>query len=79
MKAAVLYAKHQPLRVEEVDLDPPRAREVLVKMAASGVCHSDLHYIKGDREHPMPVVLGHERKESRVSHFEPTRGPVLSS
>ncbi len=60
MKAAVLYAKHQPLRVEEVDLDPPRQREVLVKMAASGVCHSDLHYIKGDREHPMPVVLGHE-------------------
>ena len=41
MKAAVLYAKHQPLRVEEVDLDPPRQREVLVKMAASGVCHSD--------------------------------------
>ncbi len=52
MKAAVLYAKHQPLRVEEVDLDPPRPREVLVKMAASGVCHSDLHYIKGGREHP---------------------------
>ncbi len=56
MKAAVLYAKHQPLRVEEVDLDPPRQREVLVKMAASGVCHSDLHYIKGDRE-PYPGVL----------------------
>ena len=60
MKAAVLYEKRQPLRVEEVDLNSPRQREVLVKMAASGLCHSDLHYIKGDREHPMPVVLGHE-------------------
>ena len=60
MKAAIMYGKHQPLRVEEVTLERPRQREVLVKMAASGVCHSDLHYIKGDREHPMPVVLGHE-------------------
>ena len=60
MKAAVLYEKYQPLKVEELTLDPPRQREVLVKLAASGVCHSDLHYIKGEREHPMPVVLGHE-------------------
>lgn len=60
MKAAVLYAPFQPLSVEDLDLEGPRQREVLVKLAASGVCHSDLHYIKGDREHPMPVVLGHE-------------------
>ena len=60
MKAAVLYDKNQPLKVEELTLDAPRQGEVLIKMAASGVCHSDLHYIKGDREHPMPVVLGHE-------------------
>ena len=60
MKAAVLYEKHQPLKVEELTLEPPRQREVLVKMAASGVCGSDLHYTKGDREYPMPVVLGHE-------------------
>ena len=60
MKAAVLYEKGQPLKVEELTLDSPRQREVLVKLAASGVCHSDLHYIKGDREHPLPVVLGHE-------------------
>ena len=60
MRAAVLYGKHQSLAVEEVTLDPPKEREVLVKLAASGVCHSDLHYIKGEREHPMPVVLGHE-------------------
>ena len=43
-----------------MDLEGPRSGEVLVKLAASGVCHSDLHYIKGVREHPMPVVLGHE-------------------
>ena len=60
MKAAVLYEKNQPLKVEELTLDSPRHGEALVKLAASGVCHSDLHYIKGDREHPMPVVLGHE-------------------
>ncbi len=60
MKAAVLYEKRRPLVVEELTLEGPREREVLVKLAASGVCHSDLHYIKGEREHPMPVVLGHE-------------------
>ena len=60
MKAAVLYEKHQPLVVEDLTLEAPREREVLVKLASSGVCHSDLHYIKGEREHPIPVVLGHE-------------------
>ena len=60
MKAAVLYEKFQPLVIENLELESPREHEVLVRLAASGVCHSDLHYIKGDREHPMPVVLGHE-------------------
>ena len=60
MRAAVLYDKHQPLVVEELTLEAPRDREVRVKLTSSGVCHSDLHYMKGEREHPMPVVLGHE-------------------
>jgi len=60
MKAAGLYGAHQPLVVAEVHLLPPQAGEVRVRCAASGVCHSDLHYIKGDRVCPMPVVLGHE-------------------
>ena len=60
MKAAVLYEPFQPLKIEDLTLEAPREREVLVKIAASGVCHSDLHYIKGEREHPLPVVLGHE-------------------
>ena len=68
MKAAVIYelgaaqpyAKSQPVRVEEVDLDPPQANEVLIKMAAAGVCHSDLSVVAGVRERPLPIVLGHE-------------------
>jgi S-(hydroxymethyl)glutathione dehydrogenase/alcohol dehydrogenase len=43
MKAAVLYEPFQPLAVEDLDLDGPRQREVLVRLAASGVCHSDPH------------------------------------
>ena len=46
MKAAVLYEPFQPLKIEDLTLEAPREREVLVKIAASGVCHSDLHYIK---------------------------------
>lgn len=60
MKAAVLYECNQPMVVEELTLDGPRQREVLVKLAASGICHSDMHVIKGDMNHPLPVVLGHE-------------------
>jgi S-(hydroxymethyl)glutathione dehydrogenase/alcohol dehydrogenase len=60
MRAAVLYEVGKPLVVEEVDLDPPQPREVLVRIAATGVCHSDLHYIKGDLLMPLPAVLGHE-------------------
>jgi NDMA-dependent alcohol dehydrogenase len=60
MKAAVLYEGAQSLAIEELTLLPPREGEVRVRFAASGVCHSDLHYIKGDRRHPTPVVLGHE-------------------
>ena len=60
MKAAVLYEPNTPLRVEEVSLDEPQDQEVLVKLVATGVCHTDLHVIKGDIPVPMPVVLGHE-------------------
>ena len=60
MKAAVLYEIGKPVKVEEVTLDEPQANEVLVKVAATGVCHTDLHFIKGDMPQPLPVVLGHE-------------------
>lgn len=61
MKAAVLYEPNTKLVVEELDLDEPGQGEVLVKMVASGVCHSDWHIIKGEWDnHPLPSVLGHE-------------------
>jgi len=60
VKAAVLYDYGSPLVVEEVELEPPRAGEVLVRMAASGVCHSDLHTIKGVHPWALPVIMGHE-------------------
>ena len=50
MKAAVLYGVNEPVIVEEVELDPPKAGEVLVKMVATGICHSDLHRYTGDSE-----------------------------
>ncbi|MGH3140302.1 MAG: alcohol dehydrogenase catalytic domain-containing protein, partial [Gaiellales bacterium] len=60
MRAAILYEPGDPLRVEDVEVDPPRAGEVAVRMAASGVCHSDLHVIDGIHDHPRPAILGHE-------------------
>lgn len=60
MKAAVLYELKTPLKVEEVDLDPPQAGEVRVKIAANGVCHSDYSVIHGVLRSPLPVVPGHE-------------------
>ncbi len=60
MKAAVLYAAGQPLQVEDVAVEDPHRGEVMVRVAAGGVCHSDLHVINGDLTAPLPVVLGHE-------------------
>jgi alcohol dehydrogenase len=54
------YAQSRPLSIEEVDLDPPGPGEVLVKIAAAGLCHSDLSVINGDRPRPTPMALGHE-------------------
>ena len=60
MKAAVLHAPHQPLTIEEVALAKPNSREVLLRTAFAGLCHSDLHFIDGLYPHPTPCVLGHE-------------------
>lgn len=54
------YAKSRPLEVADVDLDPPGPGEVLVRMRAAGLCHSDLSVIDGNRPRPLPMVLGHE-------------------
>ena len=60
IQAAIFYEPHTPFSVETLDLEPPRAGEVLVKIAAVGVCHSDWHLMTGATKHPVPVVPGHE-------------------
>ncbi len=59
-KAAVCEGVDQPLEVIDVDVDPPKAGEVRVRMGASGVCHSDLSVVNGTLLSPLPSVLGHE-------------------
>ncbi|RYB94734.1 alcohol dehydrogenase [Nocardioides oleivorans] len=54
------YASSTPLTVGELDLDPPVGREVLVRMEAAGICHSDLSVVDGNRPRPVPMLLGHE-------------------
>jgi S-(hydroxymethyl)glutathione dehydrogenase/alcohol dehydrogenase len=59
-KAAICYRNDEPLRVEEVTIDEPKRNEVLVRMAATGVCHSDFSVITGVMPAKLPCVLGHE-------------------
>ena len=54
------FAKSKPVKVEEIELDPPGFGEALVKVAAAGLCHSDLSVVNGNRPRAMPMVLGHE-------------------
>ena len=54
------YAQSRPLKISELTLDPPGPGEVLVKLRAAGLCHSDLSVIDGNRPRPMPMVIGHE-------------------
>jgi S-(hydroxymethyl)glutathione dehydrogenase/alcohol dehydrogenase len=60
VSAAVLSAPHEPLGVEQLELDDPGPGEVRVRYGASGVCHSDLHCVDGEWTVPLPLVLGHE-------------------
>jgi S-(hydroxymethyl)glutathione dehydrogenase/alcohol dehydrogenase len=60
MKAAVMRAYKQPLEIEEVQVSKPGPHEVLVRTAATGVCHSDLHVLEGALPIPPPTILGHE-------------------
>jgi S-(hydroxymethyl)glutathione dehydrogenase / alcohol dehydrogenase len=77
MKAAMFHGPNQPLSIEQVDIDTPQEREVLVRTVACGVCHSDLHFIDGLYPHPAPAVLGHEvagvveQVGSAVSYLKP--------
>ncbi|TMD62800.1 MAG: alcohol dehydrogenase, partial [Chloroflexi bacterium] len=59
-QTAVLYAAGEPIRVEEIELDPPEEHEVLVRMVAAGICHSDHHVVTGEMPAYLPMALGHE-------------------
>jgi Zn-dependent alcohol dehydrogenase len=59
-RAALFRGVGQPLEVREIELREPRADEVLVRIAAVGICGTDLHVVKGDWDRPKPMVLGHE-------------------
>ena len=60
MKAAVCHESGKPLVIEEVELDPPRKRQVRVRLAAVSTCYCDLHMIRGHWGRPLPMVAGHE-------------------
>jgi S-(hydroxymethyl)glutathione dehydrogenase/alcohol dehydrogenase len=60
MKAAVLREVGKPLQIEDVEVSKPAPREVLIRTAAAGVCHSDLHFVEGSYPYLLPTVLGHE-------------------
>ena len=59
-KAAILFEVGQKLELRDVEVQPPQAGEVLVRMAAGGVCHSDLHVMTGHLVASLPAILGHE-------------------
>jgi S-(hydroxymethyl)glutathione dehydrogenase/alcohol dehydrogenase len=73
----MFHGPHKPLTIEDVDVDKPIGREVLVKTVASGVCHSDLHFVDGYYPFPTPAILGHEAAGIveavglQVSEFKP--------
>ncbi len=77
MKAAVLCEVGKPLEIEDIQIDKPGPREVLIRTAVAGVCHSDLHFVEGSYPVPLPTVLGHEscgvveQVGSDVSYVEP--------
>ncbi len=60
IRAAVFYEPGTPFQIESLELAPPAAGEVMVKVKAAGVCHSDWHLMTGATRHAMPVVPGHE-------------------
>jgi S-(hydroxymethyl)glutathione dehydrogenase/alcohol dehydrogenase len=83
-KAAVLWGLHEKWQIEDVELDAPKESEVLVKLTASGLCHSDEHLVTGDIPMPFPVVGGHEgagvvvEAGSMVTHVAEGDSVVLS-
>ena len=59
-RTAILYAPGEAIRVEEIELDPPKEHEVQVRLVAAGICHSDYHIVSGELPSYLPLALGHE-------------------
>ena len=59
-RAAIMWEHGKDWSVEEIDLDPPKESEVLVRLVGSGLCHSDEHVLTGDLPFPLPMIGGHE-------------------
>lgn len=84
MKAAVCRRFGDPLSVEDVEIDPPQRGEVRVRMVATAICHSDIHFIRGERDARPPLVVGHEGAGvveavgDGVTLTEPGRRVILS-
>ena len=82
--AAVLRGRSEKFQLEEVELESPRENEVLVRICATGICHSDLAVVSGDLPLPTPIVLGHEGSGvvemvgDRVSRVQPGDHVVLT-
>ncbi|XP_042020862.1 alcohol dehydrogenase-like [Salvia splendens] len=74
MKGAVFWETNKPVTFEDFEMPRPKANEVLVKTKACGVCHSDLHVMKGEIPFPTPCVVGHEITGEVVEH-----GPLSDS
>jgi S-(hydroxymethyl)glutathione dehydrogenase / alcohol dehydrogenase len=83
-RAALFHGPGRPLEVREIELEEPRADEVLVRIVAVGICGTDLHNVKGEWQRPTPMVLGHEgagvvaEVGARVSSLRPGDRVVLS-
>lgn len=80
----MLHGQNEQFKVQEVDLDPPGPHEVRVRLAATGLCHSDYHLVTGDLPMPYPVIGGHEgagvieEVGAEVTAVEPGDHVVLS-
>ena len=76
MKAAVMYGVDQPLVIEDVDVDEPSANEVLIRTSATGVCHSDLHFMEG--KYPMACPPSSGTSPPASSRKSATTSPTSS-
>ena len=79
MKAAILESAPGGVHIEEIPVPEPGAGEILVKVSACGVCHTDLHVMKAEVAFPMPAVMGHEISGTVAALGAGVKGPAIGS